>query len=58
MKKPGGGLRVYVDYRALNAITVKDRYPLPLIRESLNQLKGMKCHGANIGWPDMRHVTA
>jgi hypothetical protein len=40
--KPGGGLRFCVDYRALNAITVKDRYPLPLTKELLNNLKGMK----------------
>jgi hypothetical protein len=40
--KPGGGLRFCVDYRALNAISTKDRYPLPLTRESLNNLKGMK----------------
>jgi transposase InsO family protein len=42
VKKPGGGLRFCVDYRALNTITVKDRYPLPLTKESLNNLKGMK----------------
>ena len=42
VKKPGGGLRFCVDYRALNAVTVKDRYPLPLTKESLNNLKGMK----------------
>ncbi|KAI0996000.1 hypothetical protein K3495_g12182 [Podosphaera aphanis] len=38
VKKPGGGLRFCVDYRALNAITVKDRYPLPLIKETLRQV--------------------
>jgi hypothetical protein len=42
VKKPDGGLRLCVDYRALNAITVKDRYPLPLTTESLNNLKGMR----------------
>lgn len=38
VRKPGGGLRFCVDYRALNAISRKDRYPLPLIRETLNQV--------------------
>jgi len=38
VRKPGGGLRFCVDYRALNAITKKDRYPLPLIRETLHQI--------------------
>jgi hypothetical protein len=42
ISKPGGGLRFCVDYRALNNVTVKDRYPLPLTKESLNNLKGMK----------------
>ncbi|KAI1006812.1 hypothetical protein K3495_g1414 [Podosphaera aphanis] len=37
-KKPGGGLRFCADYRGLNAITKKDRYPLPLICEALRQL--------------------
>jgi len=38
VKKKDGGLRLFVDYRQLNEITVKDRTPLPLISESLDQL--------------------
>lgn len=38
VKKPNGGLRFCCDYRALNAITKRDRYPLPLIAETLNNL--------------------
>lgn len=41
-RKPGGGLRFCVDYRKLNAITRKDRYPLPLIRETLAALSKAK----------------
>ena len=42
VKKPGGGLRFCVDYRGLNAVTVKNRYPLPLISETLNRLSRAK----------------
>lgn len=42
VKKPGGGLRLCIDFRALNNVTVKDRYPLPLTTETLNNLQGMK----------------
>ncbi|KAI1004750.1 hypothetical protein K3495_g3467 [Podosphaera aphanis] len=38
VKKPGGGLRFCVDYRALNLITKKDRYPLPFIKEMLRSI--------------------
>ena len=38
VKKPNGGFLVCVDYRALNAVTVRNRYPIPLIRESLDRL--------------------
>jgi hypothetical protein len=31
--KKGGELRIYVDYRQLNSITIKDRHPLLLINE-------------------------
>ena len=42
VKKPGGGLRFCVDYRALNAVTVKNRYPIPLIQETLSRLSKAK----------------
>ena len=42
VKKPGRGLRFCCDYRALNAITKQDRYPLPLIPETLRNLTGAK----------------
>jgi hypothetical protein len=37
-EKPGGGLRFCVDYRKLNQLTKKDRYPLPLIDEVFERL--------------------
>ena len=42
VKKPGGGLRFCVDYRALNDISKKDRYPLPRIVETLNRIAQAK----------------
>ncbi len=42
MKKKDGSLRLCVNYRGLNAITRKDRTPLPLIAESLDQLAGAR----------------
>jgi transposase InsO family protein len=38
--KKDGGLRLCVDYRNLNAITVKNRYPLPLISEIMDRVTG------------------
>lgn len=42
VRKPGGGLRVCVDYRALNTLTVKNSYPIPLIRDTLARIPGKK----------------
>jgi signal peptidase I len=38
IKKPSRGLRLYIDYRNLNRITVKNCYPIPLIRKILNRI--------------------
>ena len=37
-KKSDGSLRLCVNYQGLNNLTIKNRYPLPLIRESLDRL--------------------
>ena len=36
--KKSGELRLYIDYRGLNAITLKNQYPLPFINELLDRL--------------------
>ena len=38
----GWKMRMCIDYRALNKITIKNRYPLPLIAESLDRLRDAK----------------
>lgn len=38
MKKKNASLRLCVDYRALNAKTIKDSYPLSRIEETLDLL--------------------
>ena len=40
--KPDGTLRLCVDYRGLNSMTIKNRYPLPLIDEILDRLSGAR----------------
>lgn len=42
IKKKDRSLRLVQDYRALNAVTVKNKYPLPLISELINKLRGAK----------------
>ena len=57
IKKKDGSLRLVQDYRALNTVTVKNKYPLPLISELINKLQGAKyftkldvCWGFNNVW--------
>jgi len=38
--KPNGTLHMCIDYRAVNAITIKDLYPLPHIEDLLNSMHG------------------
>ena len=42
VKKKDGKLRPVQDYRKLNEMTIKNRYPLPLIKELVDHLKGSK----------------
>lgn len=50
VKKKDGSLRLCVDYRGLNKITIKNRYPLPLIPEALDRL----CHAKIFTKLDLR----
>ncbi|XP_074283271.1 uncharacterized protein LOC141607825 [Silene latifolia] len=40
VKKKDGSMRLCIDYRELNRVTVKNKYPLPRIDDLFDQLKG------------------
>ena len=42
MEKKNGSLRMVVDYRALNEVTTKNKYPMPMINDLFDQLHGAK----------------
>ena len=42
IKKKNSSLRLVQDYRALNSMMVKNKYPLPLISELVSQLHGAR----------------
>nr|GFA03416.1 reverse transcriptase [Tanacetum cinerariifolium] len=43
VKKKDGALRMRIDYRELNKLTIKNRYPLPRIDDLFDQLQGACC---------------
>ena len=40
LRKKDGTLILYINYRKLNKVTIKNRYPLTWIDDSFDQLKG------------------
>jgi hypothetical protein len=40
--KPDGSKRMVIDYRGLNAATIRNRYPLPRVDELFDQLRGAR----------------
>ena len=40
VKKKDGTMRLCIDYREINKITIKNRYPLPRIDDLFDQLRG------------------
>ncbi|WRX20594.1 Reverse transcriptase [Theobroma cacao] len=41
IKKKDGTLRLWIDYRQLNRVTMKNKYPLPRIDDLFDQLRGV-----------------
>ena len=42
VEKKDGSLRMVVDYHVLNEVTIKNKYPLPMINDLFDQLQGAK----------------
>jgi hypothetical protein len=40
VEKKDGGRKMCIDYRALNEVSIKNKYPLPRIEDLFDQLRG------------------
>ena len=56
VKKKDGSLRMCIDSRQLNKVTIKNKYPIPKIYDLLNQLQGA-CHFSKIEILESEIVT-
>ena len=47
VRKKDGTMRLCIDYRMLNKVTIKNRYPLPRIDDLFDQMKGATVFSKN-----------
>ena len=56
VKKPNGGLRLCIDYRDLNAVTIKDKYPIPLFQDFIDDFSKSAIF-TQLDFPDAYHLV-